>query len=181
MKHLLASVVALALTAAAGPAPAANCADEDPGGSRVLAARQRVQSQCDCEGAGNHGAYVKCAKDIAKERSSLSPDDADYLPKSCKGAVTRCAAKSTCGKPGFVTCCIEKANGTTKCKTTKSAQKCTDKGGTPGTCTSCCDACSSPLPTGGVIVPLPGPSCPLPVTTTLIPVTTLPDGGTLFE
>src|SRR5262249_31646793 len=69
---------------------------------------------------------------------------------SCRGAVERCAAKSTCGKPGFVTCCRTSALGKTRCSVKKDAAHCTASHGTVGTCTSCCDACSAPS----------GPSCP---------------------
>ncbi|HYC56852.1 MAG TPA: hypothetical protein VEL28_18110 [Candidatus Binatia bacterium] len=174
MKHLLSAIVSLSLALTAGPALAAKCADEDVDGSRVAAARTQVQSQCVCDEATDHGAYVECASGVAKERSALESTDPNYLPKSCKGAVTKCAAKSTCGKPGFVTCCTPKSDGSVKCKTKKSAEKCTDKGGTVGTCSSCCDSCATGGPTG--------PSCPAPVTTTTIgipPTVTLPDVGTL--
>ncbi|HYC00825.1 MAG TPA: hypothetical protein VEC57_16955 [Candidatus Limnocylindrales bacterium] len=172
MKHTMTATLSLlAVLLTANVSPAAKCADEDPDGARVAAARAQVQSQCVCNEATDHGAYVECASGVAKERSALDASDPNHLPKSCKGAVTKCAAKSTCGKPGFVTCCRQKADGSTKCSTKKSAENCTDKGGTVGTCASCCDACSSPPA---------GPSCPAPpTTTTLLPVpTTLPDGVT---
>jgi hypothetical protein len=56
-----------------------------------------------------------------------------------------CAARSTCGKPGFVTCCRTTAKGVTKCSIKHGAAKCTAPkhgGATVGTHASCCDACS---------------------------------------
>jgi len=84
------------------------------------------------------------------------------LDVNCKGKVTRCAARSTCGKKtGFVTCPICEpgtctngfcddgttacADGSTcppvvaHCSTKSSDMHCTDRGGTPGS-GSCCDA-----------------------------------------
>ena len=115
-------------------ASAASCATADPTGSMTLAAREAANSTCSCATATNHGQYVKCVAGVAKSRVT-----AGTLPKSCKGAVVKCAAHSTCGKTGFVTCCT-----TAGCKPKKSAAACTAKGGTVGTCKSCCDACPAP-------------------------------------
>ncbi len=52
----------------------------------------------------------------------------------------KCAAHSTCGKPGEVTCCFTGKSGP-KCKIKKSAADCSAKGGTPTVDpmnTSCC-------------------------------------------
>jgi hypothetical protein len=109
----------------------------------VAAARAAVDLACPCDSFTNHGQYVKCATGAAKTAlQSTNP--------SCKGAVVTCAARSTCGKTGFVTCCRTSVNGQTKCSTKSSGAHCTaPKGGsacfsvhTP----SCCDAC---LPGGG--------------------------------
>jgi hypothetical protein len=47
----------------------------------------------------NHGRYVSC---VAHEIKKLVASGA--VPQNCKGKIVSCAAKSTCGKPGFVTC-----------------------------------------------------------------------------
>ena len=112
----------------------------DPSGADaadVAAARAAVALNCDCAGAANHGAYVSCAAGQAK-LTLVNP--------SCKGAVVKCAAKSTCGKPNFVTCCRTKASGATKCSTKSSASKCVPPSGGSacvGNFASCCDACTS--------------------------------------
>src|ERR1041384_4719165 len=145
---------------------AASCTTDDPDGTRVLAARTQVESDCTCDQTDpplfNHGQHVSCAVHIANLRASLDPSNPDFLPKSCKGVVKRCAGRSVCGKPNFVTCCITNTRGVTRCRP-KRATVCAAHNGVAGTCTSCCDACPSP---GN------GPSCPIPTTTTTSSTTT---------
>ena len=91
-----------------------------------------------CATAGNHGQYVKCISQQASADATL--------PRSCHGAVVKCAAKSTCGKSGFVTCCRTNSAGVTKCATKRSNSACTPpKNGRAcvGTHPSCCDACTA--------------------------------------
>jgi hypothetical protein len=151
MRFIMGGLLGLSLIVGAARVGYANCAADDPTGAKVAAARQQVQTDCICDHtnppAVNHGQYVKCAGGVAASRAALDSSDPNFLPKSCKGAVKKCAAHSTCGKPGFVTCCITKDtnNGpVTKCKTKKDATHCTDKQGIVGTCASCCDACPAP-------------------------------------
>jgi hypothetical protein len=138
MRNMIRGVVALFVLVGAGGIGHAKCGDNPGDAAAVAAARQDVEDTCDCAGSTNHGQFVKCAAGVANTRAG-----ANQLPKNCKGAVKKCAAKSTCGKPGFVTCCVTK-NSTTKCKLKKSEAACTAKGGTAGTCSSCCDACPAP-------------------------------------
>src|SRR5262245_2441000 len=157
---------------------AASCTTDDPGGTKVLGAREQVQTDCSCDQnnppAVNHGQYVSCAAGIANMRAALDPSDPNFLPRTCKGAVEKCAAKSVCGKAGVVTCCIPSANGV-KCRTKRDEASCRAKNGNPGACTSCCDACLSPAS---------GPSCPVPTTTststTTSTTTTLPHPALRF-
>jgi hypothetical protein len=114
----------------------------------VAATRTAAEAACALEGNGcataaSHGKYVSC---IAQQ-TNLAVQNGT-LPKSCKGAVKKCAAKSTCGKPGFVTCCRTKpksdGSSVTKCSIKKSAESCRPpKNGTAcaGAQSSCCDAC----------------------------------------
>jgi hypothetical protein len=116
----------------------AGCADE----AAVIAARATADATCTamgegCSNASNHGAYVSCVAGVAK---MLSSGTNPTLPKNCKGAVKKCAAHSTCGMPGQVTCCFTHKNGP-KCKNAKSPADCSGKGGTPTLDpmnTSCC-------------------------------------------
>jgi hypothetical protein len=136
----------------------ASCATDDPTGAKVLAARQQANLTCQCADAPNHGAYVSCVGHVAK---TLSSGTNPSLPPSCKSAVIKCAAHSTCGKPNAVTCCLTTIKGTT-CNVEADVARCYAKHGGVGNCTSCCDACSA---SGS------GPSCPITTTTT---TTTLP-------
>ena len=117
----------------------ARCGDQPGDAQAVADARAQVASDCDCN-AGTHGAYVKCAAGVANDRASHN-----LLRESCKGAVKKCAARSMCGKPGFVTCCRTNASGVTKCSIKSGAAKCTppkDGSACVGTFSSCCDACT---------------------------------------
>src|SRR5437879_9505712 len=108
----------------------ATCTDQ----AAVCAARAKAEAQCNCATAATHGQYVKCVRDVAKgEMLALR------LPRSCKGAVVRCAARSTCGRPTFVTCCRPTSTGV-RCSVKRDASMCKAPA-TVGTKPSCCDAC----------------------------------------
>lgn len=150
MKVLSAAALAAVLVMTTARVGFASCADDDPDGSLVAAARLTAEQSCAAEGNGcatatSHGRYVSC---IAHQAKALASGDAPTLPKSCTGAVKKCAARSVCGKQakGFATCCTTNAAGDVSCKTGK-ADHCS---GVVGTCGSCCDACG-----GGT-----GPTCP---------------------
>lgn len=131
--------------------------------------RAQIASTCVCNSATNHGRYVSCVAHAVRDAV------ANGLPTNCKGTVTRCAARSTCGKKtGFVTCCFATpgkcANGMcagsdtacstdtecparTRCSVKSSSDHCTAQGGSPGT-GSCCDAVCSvtpPSPSGAFL------------------------------
>jgi len=125
------------------------------------AVQARIAAECPCETATNHGRYVSCVAHVVKRLSH----DEGLIPTNCKGKVTRCAARSTCGKEGFVTCLIPTdtcdlttgfcTNDTTlacltdvdcgaKCKIKSTSDGCTSRGGVVGTATNCCASCASP-------------------------------------
>jgi len=134
MRTLVVGLMAATLLLNIGTARA-GCGSMPGDEAAVIAARSAAASTCNCATATNHGQYVKCVAGVAKSRVT-----AMQLPKNCTGAVKRCAAHSSCGKPGFVTCCITK-NGNTKCKVVKDTATCSLKGGTPTVDpmnTSCC-------------------------------------------
>jgi len=160
MKHrhalLVGTMIAVGLgLLGTGPARAA-C--DDPAAAE--AARLEIATKCICTEQTNHGQYVSCV--AGKVREAVH----NGLPVNCKGAVMRCAARSTCGKKdGFSTCCYalpgicstegKCQNGATctdasqcpaitKCRIKSDPTLCTLSGGSPGT-GSCCDAvCSLP-------------------------------------
>jgi hypothetical protein len=89
----------------------------------------QIDAQCGaCEDANKHGEYVKC---VAKTLKTAG------VPKACRRAIIRCAAKSTCGRPSSVVC--EHNNG--QCSIEDSAAKC--KHGTVSDATSCCTPCNA--------------------------------------
>jgi len=154
---VFASVLATTLAGVAH----ARCTDP-----RVPEVRASIAQSCPC--TGNHGRYVSCVAHAV--RSAVSNNEIDV---NCKGAVVRCAARSTCGKKeSFVTCAICDTgtctngfcdDGTTacmdssqcppvlnRCSTKSSADACTARGGTPGS-GSCCDAACVPSPSGAFL------------------------------
>ena len=137
-----------------------------PNAQAAAAIEAAVEAQCNCLGAANHGAFVRCATRLA--RAAVK---AGTLSKDCKRAVKDCAARSTCGKPGFVTCCFANpgtcTNGlcqdgvtacttaancpsVTKCHIKSNAGACSTAGGSPGS-GSCCDAMCSASPSGAFL------------------------------
>jgi hypothetical protein len=159
-KRLLILTVLLALPRAAWAAkpnpcpnllfPSGQCAT-DPGAA--------VAACCDCDGFRNHGQYVRC---VAHAVNALRKGGC--LDDTAKRSMKRCAARSTCGKPGFVTCCRtlpgqcvdgicaktdppvscmtnEECPTTSRCSTKRDADTCLTTGGIPGTASSCCAAC----------------------------------------
>ena len=118
----------------------------------AAATRAMAETQCPCATATSHREYVKCVAGVAKMAVASGS-----LPRQCRRAVLRCAAQSTCGRSGFVSCCRTSAKGVTKCSIKPDAAKCTaPRRG--AACVqdvpSCCDACSAG-------------SCPLSTTTTM--------------
>jgi len=131
--------------------------DCEPARCAVQAA---IAQQCSCETATNHGRYVSCVAHVVKALSHQG-----LVPTNCKGKVTRCAARSTCGKEGFVTCliptdtcdlttgfcvedptiaCLTDVDCGAKCKVKSSAEGCEARGGVVSTASSCCASCGSP-------------------------------------
>ena len=129
------------------------------------AVQAALDAECPCTAATNHGRHVSCVAHVVKR---LSADGT--VPRECKGKITRCAARSVCGKEGFVTCqipvtgtcdlgtgtCVENATLLctsdadcvigTKCKTKRTSDLCLASGGTVGTSPSCCADCVAPIP-----------------------------------
>jgi hypothetical protein len=134
-------------------------------------AAQSALAECPCDlgvpggtaAATNHGQYVSC---VAHAVNALAKGKS--IPNNCKGKIRRCAARSTCGKPGAVVCLIPQLGtcdttaGTcvensmllcttdadcvlgTRCKIKRSADLCEAKGGSVNTAaTSCCADCAA--------------------------------------
>lgn len=118
----------------------ARCGDRPGDATAVTAARAQVASDCSCADATSHRAYVGCAAGVAGYRIGVGT-----LPRACRAAATRCAVQSTCGRPGWVTCCRTRGV-TTRCGVQRAAARCTPpRGGSAcvGSFASCCEACAS--------------------------------------
>jgi hypothetical protein len=139
----IALTYALALTAfvATSPVASARPGTGKPDCSAALATVETaVAAACDCATAVNHGQYVRCAGKVVK---SLAADAT--VGRSCKGAMVRVFAKSTCGKPDAVACCVA-----SECHVRKSVA-CTHAGGTVGVGPFCADACKPASPSGAFV------------------------------
>lgn len=148
-------VAALSLVSLGAGRSYAKCADDDPTGALRAAARQDVKDNCNCATAENHGAYVKCSAGRVNANTSL--------PKSCRGAVKKCAAKSNCGKPGFIICCKKNSSGKTTCAAKKDCDHCVAPSGGSKCCSansSCC--CQSGASFTGTCDDTPACSCASP-------------------
>jgi hypothetical protein len=87
------------------------------------------------------------------------------IPKTCRGKIVRCAARSICGKPDFVTChrptgscdldtatcagdatvaCTTDFDCGTRCSIKRSAEVCEARGGMVGSGGTCCANCATP-------------------------------------
>jgi hypothetical protein len=119
------------------PPPGADPCEDDPA---VPAARAAVERQCPCASAATRGQYVRCASNVADAEVT-----AGRLPANCRRKVVDCASRSTCGRPGAVTCCRVDARGTKSCSVKRRADRCRPpRGGsaTVGNRPSCCDPCT---------------------------------------
>jgi hypothetical protein len=162
MRLRLAGLVVLGLGALlAAPERAAALCGAEPLDPAAQTARDEIARRCDCAGAASRRDYVRCAVSVARELRS-----AGELDRAGFAGVRRCAKHSICGRPGAVTCCLEKPSRS-RCTVRRSAERCRSAGNRVATLLgleSCCDA-----PAG---------------TTTTTTVTTLPDvpcsGGTPY-
>src|SRR5207249_6993685 len=110
---LLAAVLSVPATAVA------SCGDDPGDAAAVASTRAAVETDCDCASASSHGAYLRCV--VQKVRTAVSSRE---LRRDCKGSVIRCAARSTCGRPGAVTCCGANASGDKSCKVKRHLAHC---------------------------------------------------------
>jgi len=152
MRFLIRLAAALALCAPVGALAAAT--DCDPARCAVQSA---IDQECNCTTASNHGRYVSCVTHVVRRLT-----EGGTVPNTCRGKVTSCAARSTCGKAGFVACliptdvcdtatgmctgnpmvpCMTNLECGSRCKVSKSAELCAEHGGTVGAGPSCCRSC----------------------------------------
>jgi len=134
----------LAGTAAAAP-PRCDSAEDK---AALALASTSVQSQCECNFATSHNAYVHCTREIITDLVQ-----AGNLPKNCVRALRVCSAKSTCGRDdGSVTCCRKDKKGRVRCTVKKRASRCKAPSGGSACASqqaSCCEACNADGSCGG--------------------------------
>jgi hypothetical protein len=155
MRSVVRHLVAVTVLLGARPGFAA-CGDRPGDADAVAAARAAAEAACPCAAATGHGEYVRCTA-----RAVNAAVTAGRLRPRCRAAVMRCAARSTCGRPGFVACCRIGATGETSCGVRGSAASCTAPGGGSACvsdASSCCDACGPGgcSPTTSTTLPRPG-------------------------
>ena len=146
---LLAAILAFAALNPNLAAAAAKCDPQGTDAGDIAAARAAVASSCDCATAATHAEYTRCSRAVLRTRV----ENGDLNPR-CRSSVQRCALRSTCGRPGAVTCCITTASGKSKCRIRSDANRCKAPAGGAacvGNYQSCCDACGA----GGGCVPPP--------------------------
>jgi len=191
-------LLTIGLVMLSGSIARARCTDP-----RADAVRAQILAQCPCN--GNHGQYVSCVAHAVRD----AVRNGDVEP-NCKGTVTRCAARSTCGKKdGFVTCAICEPGTCTgdlcddgvtacvtdvdcpavvnKCSVKSTADKCDARGGIVGS-GSCCNATCAVGPTTTTTAGPPtthptttGPPTTTPTTTTTTSTTQGSPSGAFFD
>ncbi len=149
-------LIALLLATLAIPVVSARAQTDSCEAARC--AMQARLAACDCTTADNHGRYVSCITHVIRQLVGEG-----LVPVNCKGKLVRCAARSVCGKPGFVTCnipvstctngfcannptqaCLTDADCGTQCKIKSSDTGCTNAGGAVGASPTCCSSCVTP-------------------------------------
>jgi len=167
MRLIVHSALALGLVlGSTGTASARACTDD----AAVAAARAAAETQCSCDSARNHGQYVSCVAQVANELAASGD-----LPNQCTGDVVHCAANSTCGKPGAITCCRVDKRGRVKCSIKSKASQCKAPNGgqaCAGTAASCCDSCGAGSAGGAFVCQGTTTTTAAPTTTTAAPTTT---------
>jgi hypothetical protein len=130
------ALLQVVLAAEAGAA----CGDQSIDGIAVTLTRMAADSTCDCAGATSRAAFRSCAMDVVASRVADG-----QLREDCARTARRCLRKSTCGRPGAVTCCRTTGRGAVRCGIKRDASRCrARRGGSAcvGTTTSCCDGCA---------------------------------------
>jgi hypothetical protein len=155
--HASSGLLALTLLLAAVPRAAADCGDDTADAGAVASARAQADARCDCATAPNHDRYVACVVGTAKDlvRRGL-------LPRQCRNTVARCAARSTCGRPGATVCCRSDAEGRHRCRIRSAGDGCVaPPGGSACVAAqpSCCGACAGGCGTSPTTTTLPSSTC----------------------
>jgi len=79
-----------------------------------------------------------------EEKAALYAMRNGTLSRQCRRLARPGMVKSSCGKPGFVTCCRSRAFAAVACGVKRDAASCVAAGGCVGSTSTCMDACASP-------------------------------------
>jgi hypothetical protein len=151
---LMTLVLAIAVPAAA--MPGSNDPGKDPGRktcdpAELAAVHDAVMMACPCDTATSHGQFVSCAGRVLRDAAK-----GGTLSRPCRQLARRGVAKSSCGKPGFVTCCRSRGSAAAKCSVKRDPASCVAAGGCVGSTATCLDACASPCGSpGGALLDTP--------------------------
>ena len=150
-------LLTLTLLLAVVPRAIADCgadpADADAGAS----VRAQADARCDCATAPNHDRYVECVVGATKDSVRRG-----LLPRRCRSTVVRCAARSTCGRPGATVCCRADAAGMHRCRIRTAGEGCVaPPGGSACVAAqpSCGGACAGGCPISPTTSTLPPSAC----------------------
>ncbi len=143
---LLLALVGLPVVAGAKGRPEGHGKPPHDGGDCPQNVAAAIAAACPCAGPSsadgavlesgwrNHGQYVRC---VVHARNALRQMGCGG--SELRGEITRCAARSTCGKRNVVRCCLTDANGTQA--RILSADECAHRGGTAAGAGSSCEPC----------------------------------------
>ena len=106
--------------------------------TELTAIHDAVMGSCPCDTATNHGQFVSCASRVV-----FGATKAGTLSRECRHVIRRGVAKSSCGKPGFVTCCRTGVPAAAACVVKRDAAGCATAGGCVGSTSTCVDACAN--------------------------------------
>ena len=106
--------------------------------AELTAIHDSVMGSCPCDTAVNHGQFVSCASRVV-----FNAIKGGTLSRECRHAVRRGVAKSSCGRPGFVTCCRSGVPAGAACTVKHDAAGCAAAGGCVGATSTCVDACAT--------------------------------------
>jgi hypothetical protein len=129
-------LLAVAMMVASAAPVFADCGDDPGDAADVAATRADIEATCSCASAMNHAEYVRCAFGVIRAHVG-----ANMLGSECVKPIRRCATRSTCGRPGAVTCCKVGAPRP-RCAVKRDASRCTGAR-CVGQHASCCDACAA--------------------------------------
>src|SRR3990172_6778497 len=95
------AVVGVAILAAVPARGFAACGDEAADWQALAETRTQIEIACPCAAAITRASYRRCAVEVAEAQVRQG-----LLRAECREAIRRCSAKSPCGRPAFVACCL---------------------------------------------------------------------------